>query len=45
MVSVNKGAWDKSQGPDLDHEFNRAWLGAWVTFCRRFACFVDRTGV
>ena len=26
MVSVNKGAWDKSKGPDLDHEFNRAWL-------------------
>jgi site-specific DNA-methyltransferase (adenine-specific) len=28
MVSVNKGAWDKSKGPDLDHEFNRAWLAA-----------------
>ena len=28
MVSVNKGAWDKSQGPDLDHEFNRTWLAA-----------------
>jgi site-specific DNA-methyltransferase (adenine-specific) len=28
MVSVNKGKWDKSQGPDLDHEFNRAWLAA-----------------
>jgi tRNA1(Val) A37 N6-methylase TrmN6 len=28
MVSVNKGAWDKSQGPDLDHAFNRAWLAA-----------------
>ena len=35
MVSVNKGAWDKSQGPALGpararieniHEFNRAWL-------------------
>jgi site-specific DNA-methyltransferase (adenine-specific) len=28
MVSVNKGTWDKSKGPDLDHEFNRAWLAA-----------------
>ncbi|HEV2177777.1 MAG TPA: site-specific DNA-methyltransferase [Terriglobia bacterium] len=28
MVSVNKGKWDKSRGPDLDHEFNRAWLAA-----------------
>ncbi|MBI2957178.1 MAG: site-specific DNA-methyltransferase, partial [Acidobacteria bacterium] len=26
MVSVNKGAWDRSRGPDLNHEFNRAWL-------------------
>jgi hypothetical protein len=28
MVSVNKGMWDKSKGPDLDHEFNRARLAA-----------------
>ena len=28
MVSVNKGEWDKSRGPDANHEFNRAWLGA-----------------
>jgi site-specific DNA-methyltransferase (adenine-specific) len=28
MVSVNKGAWDKSQGPAANHEFNRAWLSA-----------------
>src|SRR5260221_985655 len=28
MVSVNKGAWDKSKGPDANHEFNRAWLAA-----------------
>jgi site-specific DNA-methyltransferase (adenine-specific) len=28
MVSVNKGAWDKSQGPVANHEFNRAWLAA-----------------
>ena len=26
-VSVNKGDWDQSQGIELDHEFNRAWLG------------------
>ncbi len=28
MVSVNKGDWDRSSGPDADHEFNRAWLAA-----------------
>lgn len=28
MVSVNKGEWDKSRGPELNHEFNRAWLAA-----------------
>ena len=28
MVSVNKGQWDRSRGPDADHEFNRAWLAA-----------------
>src|SRR5579863_3194511 len=28
MVSVNKGEWDKSKGPDANHEFNRAWLAA-----------------
>ncbi len=27
MVKVNKGSWDKSRGPDLNHEFNREWLG------------------
>ena len=26
MVKVDKGAWDKSQGPALNHEFNQAWL-------------------
>jgi len=31
MVSVNKGDWDRSRGPDANHEFNRAWLAA----CRR----------
>jgi site-specific DNA-methyltransferase (adenine-specific) len=28
MVSVNKGAWDRSQGPAQNHEFNTAWLQA-----------------
>jgi site-specific DNA-methyltransferase (adenine-specific) len=28
MVSVNKGAWDKSQGAVANHEFNREWLAA-----------------
>jgi site-specific DNA-methyltransferase (adenine-specific) len=28
MVSVNKGDWDKSRGPDANHEFNRSWLAA-----------------
>jgi site-specific DNA-methyltransferase (adenine-specific) len=28
MVSVHKGDWDKSRGPDANHEFNRAWLSA-----------------
>jgi site-specific DNA-methyltransferase (adenine-specific) len=28
MVSVNKGDWDISRGPDANHEFNRAWLAA-----------------
>jgi len=28
MVSVNKGEWDKSRGPDANHEFNRSWLAA-----------------
>src|SRR5712664_1186376 len=28
MVSVHKGDWDKSRGPESNHEFNRAWLAA-----------------
>src|SRR5579863_6095041 len=28
MVSVNKGSWDVSQGPDANHAFNKAWLAA-----------------
>ena len=31
MVSVNKGKWDKSKGPEVDHEFCLQWLGQ----CRR----------
>jgi len=31
MVNVDKGTWDKSRGPELNHEFNTAWLGR----CRR----------
>ena len=26
MVKVDKGAWDRSRGPELNHEFNHAWL-------------------
>ena len=26
MVKVDKGGWDKSRGPELNHEFNTAWL-------------------
>ncbi len=26
MVKVDKGNWDKSRGPELNHEFNREWL-------------------
>ncbi len=28
MVKVNKGEWDRSQGAELDHEFNKVWLAA-----------------
>jgi len=28
MVSVNKGAWDKSQGVENDFEFHKTWIGA-----------------
>ena len=30
-VTVNKGRWDRSRGPDLDHEYNRRW----ITACHR----------
>lgn len=26
MVKVDKGAWDKSQGPEVNHTFNLQWL-------------------
>ena len=26
MVKVDKGDWDRSSGPQLNHEFNQAWL-------------------
>ncbi|MGZ4973981.1 MAG: DNA-methyltransferase, partial [Limisphaerales bacterium] len=26
MVKVDKGDWDKSQGPEVNHEFNLEWL-------------------
>lgn len=26
MVTVNKGDWDKSEGPEINHEFNIEWL-------------------
>lgn len=26
MVRVDKGQWDKSNGPEMNHEFNTAWL-------------------
>lgn len=28
MVAVDKGRWDRSRGPEANHEFNRAWLKA-----------------
>lgn len=28
MVLVDKGQWDRSSGPEEDHEFNRVWLAA-----------------
>lgn len=31
MVSVNKGEWDRSKGPEADFEFHKAW----ITACHR----------
>lgn len=28
MVSVNKGEWDRSKGPEADFEFHKAWIAA-----------------
>jgi len=28
MVSVNKGEWDRSAGPEADFEFHRTWIAA-----------------
>ena len=28
MVSVNKGEWDKSRGPEADFEFHKTWIAA-----------------
>ena len=28
MIKVDKGAWDQSQGPELNHQFNHAWLSS-----------------
>ena len=28
MVSVNKGDWDRSRGPEADFEFHRTWIAA-----------------
>lgn len=28
MVKVDKGKWDRSQGTEVNHEFNRSWLAA-----------------
>ena len=35
MVSVNKGDWDKSQGPELNHEFNLEWLRRCQTLLKK----------
>jgi site-specific DNA-methyltransferase (adenine-specific) len=35
MVSVNKGDWDKSQGPELNHQFNLEWLRRCQTLLKK----------
>ena len=35
MVSVNKGEWDKSQGPELNHQFNLEWLKRCQTLLKK----------
>jgi site-specific DNA-methyltransferase (adenine-specific) len=34
MVKVDKGQWDKSSGPELNHEFNTAWLSRCQTLLK-----------
>jgi site-specific DNA-methyltransferase (adenine-specific) len=34
MVKVDKGQWDKSKGPELNHEFNLAWLSRCQTLLK-----------
>jgi site-specific DNA-methyltransferase (adenine-specific) len=34
MVKVDKGQWDKSKGPELNHEFNIAWLSRCQTLLK-----------
>jgi site-specific DNA-methyltransferase (adenine-specific) len=43
MVSVNKGEWDKSKGPDANHQFNRAWLAACQRILKPNALWVSGT--
>ena len=26
MIKVDKGTWDKSKGPEMNHQFNYEWL-------------------
>lgn len=35
MVSVNKGDWDKSQGAELNHQFNLEWLKRCQTLLKK----------
>ena len=34
MVKVDKGGWDKSQGPEMNHEFNLSWLSRCQTLLK-----------
>lgn len=34
MVKVDKGTWDKSSGPNLNHDFNTKWLGLCQTLLK-----------
>ena len=39
MVKVDKGNWDKSRGPELNHEFNTEWLRR----CQKLLSFLYST--